>query len=302
MSKGWQLTLLAASILIGIALPPVAAFFKPFLLPIIFLLFLSAVLQVSFKDAAQAALKGRTSWIMLCWQLVLLPLIFYFFLKPFLSPQLHLFAVVSMCAGSITATTALCRLFNLNSALSLVVGLAGAVLMPLPLYVFLHLMAGAQTTINLYNYGLRIVAFIFLPILCAWVLRKLISVETDFKLQQIMPRITLVLLVFFGLSVMDGVGAMMLDDTGRLLSYLGLAFGVSIFVQLLTVAALYFLGTRDATTGALLCSYRNMGMIAAIAGPSLGEDFFIYLGVWQLPMYILPLVMRRFYERSGNSW
>lgn len=238
---------------------------------------------------------------MLFWQLILLPVAFYFCLKPLLPPQLHLFAVVSMCAGSITATTALCRLFNLNSALSLVVGMAGAVLMPLPLYVCLRLMLGAEAGIDLPVYAVRIVIFIFLPILCAWVLRKAISVATDQKLQQYMPSVTLVILVFFGLSVMDGVGAMMLDDTGRLLSYLLLAFGVSIFVQLMTVAALYFLGARDATTGALLCAYRNMGMVAAIAGSSLGEDFFIYLGVWQLPMYLLPLLMRRFYEKGSGS-
>ncbi len=116
-----------------------------------------------------------------------------------------------------------------------------------------------------------------------------------------MPSVSLVLLVFFGLSVMDGVGVMLLNDTSRLLSYLLLAFGTSISVQLITVVALYFLGARNATTGALLCAYRNMGIVAAIAGPSLGKDFYIYLGVWQLPMYVLPLVMRRFYERDVSS-
>lgn len=300
MSKNRQLALLALSIFIGIAMPPVAAFFKPFLLPLIFLLFLSAVLQVSFQDVTEVAIKDRTSWILLCWQLLLLPFAFYLILMPLLSSQLHLFAVVSMCAGSITATTALCKLFDLNSALSLVVGLAGAVLMPLPLYVFLQLMTGAEASIDLYSYAVRILIFIVLPILCAWVLRKLISVEADQKLQLIMPSVTLILLVFFGLSVMDGVGVMMFEDTGRLLSYVVLAFGVSISVQLITVAVLYFLGGRDATTGALLCAYRNMGMVAAIAGTSLGEDFFIYLGVWQLPMYVLPLAMRQFYERGAS--
>ncbi len=301
MSRGWQLALLALSIFIGIVYPPVSALFKPFLLPIIFLLFLTAVLQVSFRDAAQVAFKDRAVWFVLCWQLVLLPLIFYFFLKPFLSQQLHLFAVVSMCTASITATTALCRLFNLNSALSLVVGLAGAVLMPLPLYIFLKLMTGAEVSIDLYSYGLRILVFILLPILCAWLIRKVISIEADQELQRIMPSVSLVLLVFFGLSVMDGVGVMLLNDTSRLLSYLLLAFGTSISVQLITVVALYFLGARNATTGALLCAYRNMGIVAAIAGPSLGKDFYIYLGVWQLPMYVLPLVMRRFYERDVSS-
>lgn len=291
--------MLAASIFIGIALPPLAAAFKPFLLPLIFLLFLSAVLQVSFGDAAHAAVKDKASWVTLLWQLLVLPLLFYFCLKPVLSDQLHLFAVISMCTGSITATTALSRLFNLNSALSLVVGMAGAVLMPLPLYVFLQLMVATEVSLDVTAYCVRIVVFIALPLLVAYLIRRVISVEADQQLRQHMPSVAMVLLVFFGLAVMDGVGELLFSDPWRLLSYIALAFGISFGVQLLSFAALYFLGARDATTVALLCAYRNMGLVAAIAGSSLGEDFFIFLGVWQLPMYVLPLLLRRFYEKRG---
>jgi len=301
MSKGWQLALLAASIFIGIAVPPLAAVFKPLLLPLIFLLFLSAVLQVSFGDAAQTAVKDRATWIVLLWQLLVLPLLFYMLLKPVLSQQLHLFAVISMCTGAITATTALSRLFNLNSALSLVVGMAGAVLMPVPLYVFLRLLLGAEVEIDLSVYLQRTFIFIVAPIVVAFLIRKMVSIHTDVWLQKKMPSVAMLLLVFFGLAVMDGVGELMLSDPYRLLSYMVLAFCISIGVQLLSFIALYFLGARDATTGALLCAYRNMGLVAAIAGTSLGEDFFIFLGVWQFPMYILPLVLRRFYENSSKK-
>ena len=156
--------MLASSIFIGIAYPALAALFKPFLLPLIFLLFLSAVLQVSFRDAAHAAVGDRASWITLLWQLLGLPLLCFIFLKPFLSDQLHLFAVIAMCTGSITATTALSRLFNLNSALSLVVGLAGAILMPVPLYVFLQLLLGPGISLDLTAYCIRSVVFIVMPI------------------------------------------------------------------------------------------------------------------------------------------
>lgn len=296
MSKGWQLALLAASIFIGIAVPPLAAALKPFLLPLIFLLFLSAVLQVSFGDAAHTAVKDRATWIVLLWQLFVLPLLFYILLKPILSQQLHVFAVISMCTSAITATTALSRMFNLNSALSLVVGMAGAVLMPVPLYVFLRLLFGAEVELDLSVYLQRTFIFIVLPIVVAFVIRKIVSIQTDVWLQQKMPSVAMLLLVFFGLAVMDGVGELMIREPYRLLSYVVLAFCISIGVQLLSFVALYFLGARDATTAALLCAYRNMGLVAAIAGASLGEDFFIFLGVWQLPMYILPLLLRRFYE------
>lgn len=277
-------------------MPQLAAFFKPFLLPLIFLLFLSAVLQVSFEDALQTASKDKSVWIVLLWQLLVLPMLFYFITRPLLSSQLQLFAVISMCTGAITATTALSRLFDLNSALSLVVGLLGAVLMPIPLYFFLQLLVDDNVTLDLYAYSVRIVVFILLPLVVAYLLRKIISLEADRWLQSMMPSVSLVLLVFFGLAVMDGVGELMLRDPARLLSYVLLAFGISLTVHMLSYIGLLFLGKRNATTAALLSAYRNMGLVAAIAGASLGEDFFIFLGVWQLPMYLLPLLLRRFYE------
>ena len=301
MNNGWQLGLLAVSIFAGVVYPPLAAFFKPFLLPLIFLLFLSAVLQVSFGDAIDAALTDKAAWITLIWQFLILPLVFFVGLKPLLPEQLHLFAVVSMCTGAITATTALSRLFALNSALSLVVCMAGAVLMPLPLYLFLTVLVDATVQLDLIAYVVRIFVFIVLPFVVAFCIRKLITAETDARLQQRMPQFALLLLVFFGLAVMDGVGALMLNDPYRLLSFVLLAFAISIGVQLLSYLALGFLGEANAKTIALLSAYRNMGLVAAIAGPALGQEFFIFLGVWQLPMYVLPYLSRKFYQTPKDS-
>ena len=295
MNKTWQLALLAVSIFLGIAFPQLAAFCKPVLLPIIFLLFLCAVLQVSFTDAITTAVNEKSSWITLVWQLLLLPLLLFVFLRPILSEQLHSFAVVSMCAGSITATTALARLFNLNSSLALVACIGGAVLMPLPLYFFLMLLTGSEVSLDLKVYSIRIFVFIVVPIVLAVVIRKIVSLSTDEWLMRKMPTVALGLLMVFGLAVMDGVGELMLSDPKRLVSYMALAFGISIGVQLLTYFGLYFLGRRNATTAAMLCSYRNMGLVAAIAGPVLGEDFFIFLGVWQFPMYLLPWLLQKLY-------
>lgn len=300
MNKNRQLWLLAASIFVGIAFPALAAILKPFLFPLIFLLFLCAMLQVSFSDAAQVMFKDKASWITLVWQLLILPFLFYVCLKPILPTQLHTFAVVSMCAGAITATTALARMFNLNSTLSLVVCLSAAVLMPLPLFLFLRLLLGADAQIDLSVYSIRIAIFILLPFIIVFLIRKWITPQSDLWIKQQMPTAVLILLMLFGLSVMDGVGDLMFSDPIKLLSYVLLAFGISLGVQLLTYAALYFLGRCDAATGAMLCAYRNMGLAAAITGSSLGEDFFIFLGVWQLPMYILPLVLRKAYEARGT--
>lgn len=267
-------------------------------MPTIFLLFTLAILQIQFSDALSVALRNRNCWIILCWQLLLLPAIVSLLLYPWLHGDWYIFAVVSMCTSSITATTALAKIFGLNDALALVVCLAGTIAMPLPLFFFLNSISTESVDLELQVYLSRILVFIFSPFVLVYFLRRIMSASADKALSDKIPSIVLVLLMFFGLSVMDGVQALMFSDPWLLFSFVLLAFSMSVFTQLLTYFCLQFIGNRDAKAACLLCAYRNMGMVAAIAGASLGEYFLIFVGVWQLPMYTLPLLLKKFYQVS----
>ena len=288
--------MLATSIFIGIAFPQLASWFKPFLLPTIFLMFTFAILQIKFSEVWRYALNERATWYIIIWQLMVLPLMAAILLRPLLSDYFYLLAVVSLCTGAITATTALTRMLGLNDALSLVVGLFGTILMPIPLYLFLNAGVAVDATVEMSVYFNRILVFIVAPFVLVTALRAVINERIDERLRGYMPAAVLVLLTVFGLSVMDGVQALLLSQPLLLLQYVLLAFAISLGVQLLTFYVLRFLGSRDAMTACLLSAYRNMGLVAAIAGASLGEHFFIYVGVWQLPMYTLPLLLKKIYR------
>jgi len=243
---------LAASIFVGIAFPQLASWFKPFLLPVIFLLFTFAILQIKFGDVWRYALSEKATWYIIVWQLMALPLLAAVLLRPLLSDYFYLLAVVSLCTGAITATTALTRMLGLNDALSLVVGLLGTILMPIPLYLFLNSGVAVDSIIDMSVYINRILIFIILPFVLVAVIRMVIDEQTDLWLRNHMPNSVLVLLTVFGLSVMDGVQALLIEQPLLLLQYVLLAFAVSLVVQLLTFAVLRFLGQRDAMTACLL--------------------------------------------------
>jgi len=170
--------------------------------------------------------------------------------------------------------------------------------MPIPLYLFLNSAVAVDATVEMSVYLHRILVFIVAPFILVALLRAVINERTDNWLRDRMPNLVLVLLTVFGLSVMDGVQALLLEQPLLLLQYVLLAFAISLVVQLLTFAVFRFLGRRDAMTACLLSAYRNMGLVAAIAGASLGEHFFIYVGVWQLPMYTLPLLLAKIYRHE----
>ncbi len=296
MNASKQLIFLAASIFLGIAFPALAALCKPLLLPMVFLLFVFAILQVSFGDAAVAAFRGLTVWIILLWQLIVLPLVALLLFSFHLENELFVFGVVALCSCAITATTALSRMLGLNDALALVVGLIGSLLMPLPLYLVMQHGLGLETVIDPLNYLLRVLLFIVVPFALVYVLRELISESQDALIRKHVSTAVMGLLMIFGLAVMDGVQALLLEDPWTVISYVLFSFCLSVVVQIVTRFALGFLGTRDASTAAILCAYRNVGVIAAITGDSLGNNFLIFLGLWQLPMYTLPILLRKYYQ------
>lgn len=296
MASQLPLIILATSIFLGVVFPSLATLVKPLLFPTIFLLFFFAVLQVRFADAVRAAFRERACSLILLWQLVVLPALAVVLLQPVLRDHWYLFAVVTLCTSSITATTALAKIFNLNDALALSVCVLGTLLMPVPLYIVLQLISGVDAQINLSVYASRIVVFIVIPFVLVWGLRRVAPASLVNALMQHSPSVVLFLLMIFGLSVMDGVRAMIHHQPLHLLSLVLLAFAISLFVQLITYHALKLLGVCDAKTACLVCAYRNMGLVAAITGPALGEYFLIFVGVWQLPMYTLPLVMQRWYR------
>ena len=251
--------------------PTLASLFKPLLFSTIFLLFVFAIFQVRLDQAIDVLTRDRASWIVLAWQLLVLPLAAAVLLKPFLDGQWYVFTVVTLCTSAITATTALSRIFNLNDAMALSVCIVGTLIMPLPLYLILNGVVGLETQIKLSVYAERIVVFILLPFLVVWGLRKTLPSSTQRSLVNHTPNIVLGLLMVFGLSVMDGVRAMMTDKPLILTGLIVLAFCISLVTQVLTYLLLSLLGRRDAKTACLLCAYRNMGMVAAITGAAIGE-------------------------------
>jgi BASS family bile acid:Na+ symporter len=288
--------MLAVSIFLGVMFPALATLFKPLLFPTIFLLFFFAVLQVRLSDAVEAAISERACAIILIWQLVVLPLAASVLLKPLLDDHWYLFSVVALCTSSITATTAFAKIFDLDAAMALSVCILGTLLMPLPLYLVVNLVGGVEVAINFSTYVSRIVIFILLPFLLVWLVRSRASVALNHELSRLSPAIVLCLLMIFGLCVMDGVRDMIHEEPVHLILLVVMAFALSLSVQLATYLGLRFLGARLAKTACLLCAYRNMGIVAAITGTSLGEYFLIFVGVWQLPMYLLPLLLKRLYQ------
>jgi hypothetical protein len=80
-----------------------------------------------------------------------------------------------------------------------------------------------------------------------------------------------------------------------------LGFALALHAMFFGVSALPFLrrdGHRALTAG-LLSAYRNLAVVLAIGGAMLPPDFIVFAALWQIPMYVMPLIVRLWKSRSA---
>ena len=290
--------LLAVAITLGLLFPALAALARPLLLPAIFLLLLLPLLQME-TGVLRGAL-GRP-WMAIgiaAWLTLAMPWLAWFAIRLLDLPALLLLPLlVTACAGSIFSAPAFCRLLGLDDALALVAMLASTLLMPVALLVYGAMLLPQQFDLDLGEYLWRLAVFIVAPFLLAAVGRRLAGRERMRRVRQKLSGATVAVLVVFGLAIMDGVSAHALAFPREVVAYLLAAFGFNLAAQLLTALVFLPAGARVAATAALLAGYRNLGLVVGITAGMLDERFLIFVGIWQIPMYVLPLLMQPLYRR-----
>ena len=209
--RTFALSLIACSILVGIANPTLATRLEPLALPALFLVVLASL--VPFARRAPRELVAINSNVMriLCWQQLLLPsLVIALGVLCRLPDHVIALLVVTACSGALFAAPALAALLDLNQRQSLQCMVLSTLLMPFTLYMFLGLISLQTGAIHLdlEVYSLRIMIFLGIPALLFIGYRRVDSVLTltGRKHAEMIARWVVVLaLAVFGIGMMKSV-------------------------------------------------------------------------------------------------
>jgi BASS family bile acid:Na+ symporter len=107
-----------------------------------------------------------------------------------------------------------------------------------------------------------------------------------------------VLLVsLYGLGVMDGILATLLDRPGYVLGGIALAFLGNLGLNVATAGAFLPFGRRIALTTGLLSGNRNMALYLAVMPPETGFDVLIFFALCQFPLFLSPFLLKPVYLR-----
>jgi len=289
---------LALGVLAGLVFPPLATAARPLLLPSVVCLLTASLIRLDWVALGEYVRRPSLPLALNVWLLFATPTLCWFALQWIELPgTLEIALILAAGAPSIVTAVALTQLFRLDSPLAVASLVIGVFFTPLGLAYSFALLLDLPYQLPLGEFAVRFLIFIVLPFLIAFFIRKALGSANLTKYWDPMGGITVLFIIIFGVTVMDGVTDRFLTDPTTVLVYTAAAFAVAIASHILGYWLFIWQGSQFALTAALLSGYRNMAVIYALVGDQFGEDFFLYLSVHQFPIYLMPLLTEWIFRR-----
>jgi hypothetical protein len=286
----------AALVFIGIAVPPVGEWLKPFVTEAIFLL-----LCISFMRVDVGALREhlRRPGIVLAataWTTLGVPLLSGASCLATgvdaHSPDLFLALMLQAVASPMMAAPALAALMGLDSTLVLVTLVTSTALVPFTAPLFAYAFFGTALTLSPLGLGLKLLLILTGSLCVAAAIRWSVGVAAILRHKAEIDGLNILVLFVFVAAVMGNVVGGFWADPVRTIELTLLAFAV--FFTLVGVTTLIFrsIGRERALALGLMVSQRNMGLMVAATDGILPGTTWLYFALSQFPIYLSPQLLK----------
>ena len=294
----------AGSVFVGLAIPPLAAVLKPTLGAVIVLLLVLAFLRVDPIELRRYFVQPKLIAAATLWVMVICPLslgaLFLGFGLPHLSPGLHFILVLQICATSTMSSPAMAALLGLDVALTLGSLVVAMVISPLTAALFTHLFLGTSV-ISPAGFGLKLVLIIGGAALAASLIRRFAGRERLERGRGQIDGLSVLAMLLFAIAAMDGVTAHAIADPLLVAGLTALAFAIAL--GLIAVTTLLFLpvGHHRALAVGLTAGSRNIGLMLTAVGFAVPDISWLYFALAQLPIYMLPHMLKPLARRLAPA-
>jgi BASS family bile acid:Na+ symporter len=295
----------AASIFIGIILPPLAALFKPIFAYALFVLLCLAFLRV---DPAQVRahfsrpliVGAAVAWMMLATPL-LIGLTLVLFGVPDRLPGLYVAMILQAAAPPVISAPTLAALMGLDAALSLATLVVCTAVTPFTAPMFATLFVGPGMAISPVALGGKLLALLAGAAILAMLVRRFAGTEWVARQNERIDGLSVVALFFFAVALMDGVLASIISEPLKVLGLTLLSFALSLGLVALTAFVFARLGMSQALALGLAAGNRNMGLMLAAAGAAVPDLTWLYFAVAQFPIYLMPAMLKPLARRLAPA-
>lgn len=293
---------MAAGVLIGLAIPPLAALAKPLLVPTLLIPLTLALVRLDWGAIAAYWHRPRLALILLAWLLGACPALVFVLATALVGlgmPDSLRQALVLMGASSpIVSSVAIALIVGLDATLAIVAVLLSTAIVPLTLPTMAFVFLGLSLEIGLVPFMGRLAALVGGAFAVAWLIRRLVPSAALTRARELLDGLTVVNLVLFGLAIMDGVTVYAFERPAYVLLATAAAFAFNLLLQAAGYLAFRRLGTRGALTVALLSGNCNMGLVLVALQGRAPFEVTVFFALAQIPMYTLPALLTPYYRRA----
>jgi len=295
---------LAGGVLLGLAVPPLASFARPMLIPGLLIPLVIALVRLDWDALAAYARRPVLVALLTAGLLLASPVLMWFALKAFsLPPALAQGLTLMAAASPIVSCAAISLILGLNAALAVVVIVVTTALIPFTLPTVALWLLDLEIDIDLATFMLRLVLMVGGAFAAALAVRRMVPRPKLDENARMLDGVSVATLVMFALAIMDGVTAVALIRPGYVVLVVIAAFCANIVLQALGTLITLKLGMRTALTVGLMTGNCNMGLVMVALADKADFDVIVFFALAQIPMYMLPALLGPVYRRllAGNS-
>lgn len=291
--------LLALSIFGGIVHAPLAAALQPVVTPAVAVLMTLVLLRIDPAQMLGWLRRPGLVALLSAWIMLGCPLLAWVVMRAIgMDGPLGAGAVLMAAAAGATTAPAFARLVGLDPEISLVVALVTTALVPLTAPPLALGLLGIDLAISVGGLMLRLGLMVLLPGLAALLLRRWLGPTRLARIAAPVDGAVVLVLVIFAFGIMHGVQARLLADPAWALAGMATALGVSLMLNGATALVLMpWLGRSVALAGGYLAGTRNQALFLAVLPAAADPRVTIFFALGQVPMFILPFLLRRAYAR-----
>jgi predicted Na+-dependent transporter len=287
---------IAGLVVIGIALPPLGEWLRPYVTEAIFLLLCVSFLRVDLLALRDQLRRPGIVLAATAWTLVAVPAIVGIGClvtgADRHSPDLFLALMLQAVASPMMASPALAALMGLDSTLVLITLVTGTALVPLTAPLFAYVFLGATLTLSPLVLGVKLVLILAGSLGVAAAIRALVGVAAIRRHKEPIDGINILILLVFVSAVMGSVAGSFWQAPLQVAGLALLAFAVFFALLGLTMLVFRRLGPERALAIGLMVSQRNMGLMVAATDGLLPGLTWLYFAMSQFPIYLAPQLLK----------
>lgn len=291
---------MAASVVVGLALQTLAAWFAPLVMVWATATILVSLVRLDSALLTRTLRDPRRAIAIIVWTLLATPLLMLGVVRILpLDPAIAAALVLIAATPPILSVSAYCIFLGLDAALLTLVAVPATVVAIVTLPAFAEFVPGGIAGLSFWPLLLRTLLIVGVALGGAWLARRFVTQEQVNSHAAWLDGTIVLLIAFTALGIVSG-----LTDTLRaaplksLIYFIG-AFALNAVLQLLTTAAMWRMGRVPAASAGFAGGCRNIALLLGVVTGHVPADVQLFIVMAQLQLFVIAAPARAAFGAIG---